>query len=229
MSEKYTLVRYSHAGEKFEILVDPDKGLSYKRGEIEDVSDVVKIDTVFLDSSKGEKASTSKLEEVFGTSDPLKVAEIMLDKGTLQLTAQQRKKLMEQKIKQIINFISQSYVDPATKLPHPTIRIKNAFEEANVSIDPLLEAEEQVSRVVKALRPIIPLSIEALEIALKIPPNYASKSYGIAKNMGEIKRDEWQQDGSWIAVVEISAALHGEFLDRLGKVTQGNIQSKIMK
>jgi ribosome maturation protein SDO1 len=229
MSEKYTLVRYSHAGEKFEILVDPDKGLSYKRGEIDDVSDVIKIDTVFLDSNKGEKASSSKLEEVFGTSDPLEVAEIMFDKGILQLTAQQRKNLMEQKIKQIINFIAHSYVDPSTKLPHPVMRIQNAFEEANISIDPFLEAEEQVNRVVKALRPIIPLSIESLEIAIKIPPNYASKSYGIAKNMGEIKRDEWQQDGSWIAVVEISAALHGEFLDRLGKASQGNIQSKIIK
>ena len=57
MSDRYTLVRYSHLGEKFEILVDPDKGLSYKRGELGDVANTLMVDTVFTDANKGEKAS----------------------------------------------------------------------------------------------------------------------------------------------------------------------------
>ena len=86
-----------------------------------------------------------------------------------------------------------------------------------------------MKEVVKALRPHLPLSMESVEIAIKIPPDYASKSYGIVKNMGEIKRDEWQSDGSWIAVITISAAMQGDLLDRLGKATQGNLQTKIIK
>jgi ribosome maturation protein SDO1 len=228
MSDRYTLVRYQHSGDKFEILVDPDKGLSYKRGEITEISNVLMIDTIFTDANKGEKASNSKLEEVFGTSDPLEVARQMFEKGILQLTAQQRKEMTEQKLRQIINIISRSYVDPSTKLPHPPLRIENAMAEAKVSIDPFLDAEEQVKKVVDALRPLLPMSMESIEIALKIPPEYASKSYGIVKNLGEIKRDEWTADGSWIAVVSISAAMHGDLLDRLGKATQGNLQTKIM-
>ncbi len=229
MSDKYTLVRYSHSGEKFEILVDPDKGLSYKRGELSDITNVLMLDTVFTDANKGEKPSMGKLEEAFGTTDPMKVAEIMFEKGTFLLTAQQRKQMTEQKLKQIINTISRTYVDPATKLPHPPLRIENALTEAKVSIDPFKDAEEQVKEVVKALRPHLPLSMESVEIAIKIPPDYASKSYGIVKNMGEIKRDEWQSDGSWIAVITISAAMQGDLLDRLGKATQGNLQTKIIK
>jgi ribosome maturation protein SDO1 len=228
MSDRYTLVRYQQSGEKFEILVDPDKGLSYKRGEITEISNVLMIDTIFTDANKGEKASSSKLEEVFGTSDPLEVARQMFEKGILQLTAQQRKEMTEQKLRQVINIISRSYVDPSTKLPHPPLRIENAMAEAKVSIDPFLDAEEQVKRIVDALRPLLPMSMESIEIALKVPPEYASKSYGIVKNLGEIKRDEWTADGSWIAVVSISAAMHGELLDRLGKATQGNLQTKIM-
>jgi ribosome maturation protein SDO1 len=228
MSEKYTLVRYSHAGEKFEILVDPDKGLAYKKGEIEDLTNVLMIDTIFTDAKKGEKPTSSKLEAIFGTNDPIEVAEIMFEKGTLQLTAQQRKQMTERKYRQIINIISRTYVDPATKLPHPPLRIENAIAEAKVSLDPFIDAEEQVKKVVDALRPIIPLRVESIDIAIKIPPDYASKSYGVVKNLAEIKREEWGSDGSWIVVASISAAMQGELLDRLGKTTQGNLQTKIL-
>jgi ribosome maturation protein SDO1 len=229
MSDRYTLVRYSHSGEKFEILVDPDKGLAYKKGEITEIDNVLMIDTIFTDANKGEKPSTKKLEEVFGTSNPLEVAKILFDKGTLQLTAQQRKEMTEQKLRQIINIISRTYVDPTTKLPHPPMRIENALTEAKFSIDPFSDAEEQLKDIVDALRPILPLSMESVELAIKIPPEYSSKSYGIVKNLAEIIRDEWASDGSWIAVVSISAAMQGELLDRLGKATQGNLQTRIMK
>ena len=229
MSDKYTLVKYAYAGEKFEILVDPEKGLAYKRGELGDVAEALAIDTIFTDASKGERASREKLESVFSTSDPQKVAEIMFEKGTLQLTAHQRKTMAEQKLKQIINIISRNYVDPRTKLPHPPTRIENALEEAHVSIDPLRDAEEQVKEAVKALTPILPLSMESVEIAIKIPPEHASKAYGIVKGLGEIKRDEWQSDGSWIALVVVPAAMQVELFDRLGKATQGNLQTKIVR
>lgn len=229
MSERYTLVRYAHAGERFEILVDPDKGLAYKRGELDNVSEALVVDTVFIDANKGERASMEKLESVFSTTDPVKIAAVMFEKGTLQLTARQRKAMTEQKLRQIINIITRTYVDPRTKLPHPPTRIENALEEAHISIDPVMDAEEQVKDVVDALRPILPMSMESVEIAVKIPPEHASRAYGVVKNFGEIKRDEWQSDGSWIAVVVVSAAMQVELLDRLGKATQGNLQTKILK
>ena len=73
------------------------------------------------------------------------------------------------------------------------------------------------------------MSMESVEIAIKIPAEYSSKSYGIVKELAVIQRDEWTTDGSWIAVVEISAAMQGDLLDRLGRATQGNLQTKIIK
>ncbi|MFH2112366.1 MAG: ribosome assembly factor SBDS [Candidatus Bathyarchaeota archaeon] len=229
MSTKYTLVRYQHGGEKFEILVDPDKGLAYKRGELDDISNVLIIDTVFTDSNKGEKASATKLEETFETSDPIEVAKIMFEKGVFQLTAAQRNEMLDQKLRQIIHIISRTYVDPKTKLPHPAVRIENALQDIRIQIDPFKDAEEQVKDVVDALRRVLPMSSENVQIAIKIPAEYTGKSYGVAKDYGEIKRDEWQSDGSWIAVIEIPAAMQVEMLEALGKATQGNVQSKIVK
>jgi ribosome maturation protein SDO1 len=73
------------------------------------------------------------------------------------------------------------------------------------------------------------MSSENVQIAIKIPAEYTGKSYGVAKDYGEIKRDEWQSDGSWIAVIELPAAMQVEMLEALGKATQGNVQSKIVK
>jgi len=229
MGTNYTLVRYQHGGEKFEILVDPDKGLAYKHGEIDDVANVILIDIVYTDANKGEKASESKLTAEFGTGDPIEVAKILFEKGTFLLTAAQRKEINEQKLKQIISIISRTFVDPATKLPHPVIRIENAMEQVRFNVDPFKPAEEQVKDLVALLRPILPMSSESIQLALKIPPEHASRCFGIVKNYGEIKKDEWQKDGSWVAVIELPAAMQLELLDKLGKATQGNLQSKILK
>jgi ribosome maturation protein SDO1 len=229
MSAKYTLVRYQTGREKFEIMVDPDKGLAYKRGELGEVRNVLLVDTIFTDANKGEKASAEKLEKAFGTSDPIEVAEILFEKGTFQLTQQQRKEMMEQKRRQIIHIISRTYVDPKTKLPHPPLRIENALEDVKIQIDPFKDADGQVKDVVDALRHVLPMSSDNVQIAIKVPAEYTGKSYGIVKDFGEIKRDEWQSDGSWIAVVELPAAMQVEMLEALGKSTQGNIQSKIVK
>lgn len=228
-AKKFTVVRHQTGGEKFEILVDPDKGLLYKNGEIGEVANVMMADFIFTDAKKGEKASADKLEKTYGTSDAYEVAKIMFEKGTFQLNAQQRKEMVERKHKKIINIISRTYVDPKTKIPHPPQRIQNAMEEARISIDPFIEAEEQIQEIVDELRSILPMSSENIQIALKIPAEYTGKSYGTVKNYGTIKREEWQNDGSWVAVVELPAAMQMELLDTLGKETQGNVQSKIVK
>ena len=229
MSDRYTMVRYTHQVEKFEILVDPDKGLAYKNGERDDLTNVLMIDTIFTDANKGSKPTEAKLKAVFGTEDPVEIAEIMFEKGVFQLTAQQRKNMTEQTLKQIITLISRNYVDPATKLPHPPLRGENALEAIKVNIDPFKDAEEQLKDIVNSLRPVLPMSMETVEIAIKIPAEHSSKSYGIVKELAEIRRDEWTTDGSWVAVVAISAAMRGELIDRLGKATQGNLQTKILK
>jgi ribosome maturation protein SDO1 len=229
MSSEYTLVRHKPSGDKFEILVDPDKGLAYKRGEIGEVANVLIIETIFTDANKGEKASVEKLEKAYGTSDPLEVAKQIFDKGVFQLNAKQRKEMTEKKLRQIIYIISRSYVDPATKMPHPLVRIENALKEIKINIDPMKDAEEQIKDIVNALRPILPMSSDNVQIALKIPAEYTGKSYGVVKGFADIKREEWQSDGSWIAVVEVPIAMQMELLESLGKVTQGNVQSKLLK
>jgi ribosome maturation protein SDO1 len=229
MSERYTIARITHDGEHFEILTKPDPALSYRLGKNIPVSQVLVTDTIFTDAGKGSKASEDKLEEIFGTTEPQKIAEIILKKGTLQLTTDQRKQLVEEKRKQIVSFISRECIDPKTNLPHPPLRIEQALKQIHFSVDPSKGVEEQAKDIIKLLRPIIPLKMEKITVQVHVPPEHASKVYGIVKGFGVIKTDQWQADGSWSATVELSAGSYGPLLDKLGKMTRGNIEAKLIK
>jgi ribosome maturation protein SDO1 len=43
-----------------------------------------------------------------------------------------------------------------------------------------------------------------------------------------VSREEWQSDGSLMAVIEMPAGMYGSFIDRVGKLTQGSIQTKVL-
>ncbi|MEM2151149.1 MAG: ribosome assembly factor SBDS [Candidatus Bathyarchaeia archaeon] len=229
MSRNYTIARINIGGENFEIIVKPDPAFAFRSGKSVSLSEVLVTDVIFTDANKGLRAPEKKLKEAFGTTDPIEVAKVILKKGTLQLTAQQRRQMIEEKRRQIIDFISRNAVDPRTKLPHPPTRIEQALEQVHFSVDPFKSVEEQVNEAIKALRTILPLSIEKMSVAVKIPAEYTGKSYGALKSFGTIKSENWLSDGSLLVVLEIPAGLHGPLLEKIGELTRGSADVKILR
>ncbi|MEC8529371.1 MAG: ribosome assembly factor SBDS, partial [Thermoproteota archaeon] len=164
--DKVTVVKYSYETEKFEILVKPDPAFDYKLGKISEISKILVSDEIYTNSGKGTRASNELLLKVFKTDDTTKIAEIMMQKGELNLTTEQRKKMTSDKRKQIVTFISKTYVDPKTHLPHPPLRIEQAMTDGRVSVDPFKNPDEQIKDIVEKLRPIIPLKTENLTLEM---------------------------------------------------------------
>ncbi len=228
MSEKFTVARLTKDNEHFEILIKPQKALDYRNGKISGITDVLAAELIFSDANKGTKVSEEHMQKAFGTIDPLKIADIILKKGTLQLTTDQRRKMVEEKRKQIIDFISRQAIDPKTNLPHPPMRIENAMEQIRYPIDPYKPVEEQAKEIVKLLRPILPLKIEQIIVAVTIPAEFAARGYGAIKTLGTIKREEWRSNGSWYGEMELAAGSYSSLLNKLGNVTKGNGEAKII-
>jgi ribosome maturation protein SDO1 len=65
-------------------------------------------------------------------------------------------------------------------------------------------------------------------VAVTVPIQYAAKAYGAIKGFGTIKREEWRADGSWSGVLEMPAGLYAPLLEKLGDVTKGNGEAKII-
>ena len=224
-----TVVRYSHEGEKFEILVKPDPALDYKLGKKKDISSVLVSDDIYTDSGKGTKPATEKLVKAFKTEDYTEIVKIILQKGDLNLTTDQRRKMVDEKKKQIIAFIAKTYVDPKTHLPHPPLRIEQAMKDGRISVDPQKNVDEQVKDIVDKLRSIIALKSENLQLEIVIPAQYASQSYAVLKSVGSLKKEDWQNNGSLKAILEIPAAARPNVIDRLGSITKGSASVEVMQ
>jgi len=227
MSREYVIARYEVRGKKFEILVHPEKAFRYREGEKISIDEVLIGDYVYKDVRRGDRASPEDLRKIFGTDDIRKVADIILKKGELQLTTEQRRRLLEAKKRQIITFIAKSAIDPRTKTPIPPQRIERAMEEARVAIDLYKSVEEQAAKIVREISKYLPIKIAKAYIRIKVPPEVAYKAYSQLRRLGEIKNEKWLNDGSLLMEVEIPAGMQSEVLDAISKATKGMAEVNI--
>jgi len=228
--DKAVIARYNHKGLQFEILVDPDKAFEIRSGKkVPSISDIVAIEEVYTDARKGLRASAQDLTKAFGTNDFEKIAlKIILD-GEVQLTTEQRARLQDEKERAVAAIIAREGINPQTNAPHPPERIMKAMKEAKVQIKYDRPAEEQVQDVLKAVQRIIPIHFEHVRIAVKIPPEYSGKAANVVHGFGNISKEEWGSDGSYLFVIEMPAGLQTEFYDKLNSITRGTAQAKLLK
>jgi ribosome maturation protein SDO1 len=174
--DKAVVARLKSKGMNFEILVDPRKAFEMKKGANINIQDILAYPAIYKDARKGEVAREEDLQKTFGTTDVFKIAEEIIKKGEFSLTTEQKRELIEEKKNQIANLISKRAINPQTNTPHPPQRILNAMESVGVNIDPFVDAEIQVERVLKAIKPILPIKFEKVLLQLKIPAEYSGKA-----------------------------------------------------
>lgn len=222
------ICRLKKEGSNFEILVDCDKAMDFKQGKAS-LDDALVTDEVFKDVKKGEHASEHDLKKLFNTDSKKEACEIILKDGDVQLTAEYKNRIREEKKKAIIALISRNAVDPKSNLPHPPQRIENAMAEAKVNIEEWKSAEQQVGEIVKKINVIIPIAYEIKTLELTIPADVSGRCYPALKQYSTISNETWNNDGSLTVVVEVPAGLQNELFDKLNGIAQGRIESKIIQ
>ena len=225
------IARLESYGELFEILVDPDLAADFRNPDKDSIAieDVLAVEEIFKDSKKGDKASEDSMNKVFQTTDTLDVATTILKKGHIQLTAKQKRDMQEEKRRMVINKIARESINPQNGLPHPVKRIENAMDEAKVKIDPFKSLDEQVKIALKAIKVQIPIRFEKVRMAVRLPGNVAGNAYSGISHFGEIINEEWQQDGSWIAIIEMAGGLQDQFNLKMNELSGGEAETKLIK
>lgn len=228
MKEKHVIARFEAKGHRFEILVDPDKALQLKEGKSISIDEVLVSDFIYKDAKKGLKASPEALRSVFGTDDPRVVALEIIKRGELQLTTEQRRKLVEEKKAQILSLLAKNTVDPKTKLPIPIKRLELAMEQARISIDPFKPAEQQLEEIVSQISKVIPIKMARAQVIVRLPADVSSRGLKMLQSMGTVKKTTWLSDGSLDVELEIPAGLQQELIDRVNAITKGRGDVKIL-
>ena len=208
------LARMEKGGKRYEVLVDPSMVEAFKHSPASvEINDFLAMDEVFHDARGGERPTEEAIEKTFGTQDIVVITSTILEKGSIQLTTAQRKRMVENMRQQIIHQIHSQAVDPKTKSPHPKTRIELALEESRYSVDPFKRLEEQVKDAIAKLKPLIPLSFESVRLAFKVP----GSAYGSVSQLlrSYQQKEGWLEDGSWACVVECPAGMKGELIGQV--------------
>ena len=225
--EDAVVARLERFGHKFEILVDPRLAMDVKRGKDVPLDSLVAIERIVRDYKTGDAQSPETVKTVFQTMDLTVISKKIIQDGEVQLTTEQRRELLEKKRLEIINFISRNTINPQTKGPHPPQRIENAMEAEKIHVDAFKGVEEQVNEIVKAIRHQIPISMEKVDFAVKIPAEYAGRCSGIIHRF-EMRKEEWLNDGSLAAEFVLPSGAQSDLLNELNSITHGDIVVKIL-
>ena len=209
-------------------MIGPKAARSYSEGDEIDWEDAIAADGIWSDSAKGERTPDTIVNNTFETTDLIDIYKKILAEGTIQLTSLQRKEMVEQKRKQIVAHIVANAMNPQTGGPHPPQRIENAIDEVRYSVDPMETRDKQVEKIIKLIKTLIPISFEKIRVAVKIQAIHVGKCYGQITSLSKIESEEYQKDGSWIGMLEMSAASFAKLEDALGSLTKGTAETKML-
>lgn len=218
------LARFKSHGKLFEVVIDPDKVVAYKQGDALDIDELLQAQKVFADAKKGLAATEADLNSAFETTDTLAVAKKIIDDGDIQFTQKYRQDLREQKYNKVVHLIHRHAMNPQTGLPHPENRVRSAMQEANVHLNDFKKAEDQLDEVVNKLRPIMPISLERVQLKLHVPAVAAAKAYGALQKFGKLKKETWGNDGGLTVEIELPAGLKQDCLAHLQSISHGGVE-----
>lgn len=218
--DKAVIARLKKGERNFEILVDCEKALDLKHGKQMNMTDILAVSEIYKDARKGELAAG--LKDAFGTEEADEIAKQIIQHGEVQITAEYRRKLLEEKKNRIIQKIVRNAVDARTNLPIPEQRVRLAFEQAKTHIEVSKSDDQEFEEVVKQLRFILPIKFENKVFRVLIPQEYAMRIFGSIKKAAKVKKEEWLNNGSLQMLFEMPAGEVSEFYDKVNKLTHGN-------
>ncbi len=220
-----TTARIKKAGKEFEIMVDLELAMKYKKG-ISNKVDFLAFDKIFTDVKKGNVAPEREVEQAFGTDDIYAIAGRIVKEGEVLVTQDYRDEEREKKMKQVVEFLVKNAVDPKNGLPHTPERIKSALDQSHFNLKPG-SVESQTQDIVAAVSKIIPIKIAVKKVRIVVPAIHTGKAYGIVAQFME--KEEWLNNGDLEIVVAVPAGMVMDFYTKLNSVTHGSALSEEIK
>jgi ribosome maturation protein SDO1 len=163
-----SIVRLKKGGKRFELACYKNKIVEFRSGITKDLGDVLQIDTVFTNVSKGQTAKKEELAAAFGDKDNKAIILEILGKGEVQVSTKEREHQNESLKKDIATIVADKCLNPQTKLPYPVSMIETAMSDMHISINPNLAAKQQALDVIKQLQKNPKLPISRAQMRVKI-------------------------------------------------------------
>jgi len=211
-------VKYKHGKNEFQVLVDFDKLVEFKKKPQEiSVYDVIADIKIFKDQKKGEIVSDNLLRESFGAKDEESIFKEILLKGECQIPTSFLNKIREEKKKQVINYIAENSLNPSNKGRYSYSMIEGEVNKIRYNFNPEQDFLPQAEDIIKLLKKNMPISIEKIILEISIPGRYCGNFYGSFKKLGNIKKEYFDSEGNLKIEIEITESLQDRVIDYIKK------------
>ncbi len=219
-----TTARVRKGAKHFEVLVDLDDALKFRKGESDYL--VNEANKIFTDSKKGHVASHSDLQEAFATTDIDEITKKIVKQGEVETTQEHRSEEQEKRYKQVINFLATNAIDPQSGRPITAERLKSALEQANVNVKNTA-VENQISDILDKLTKIIPIKIQTKKVRIIVPAIQTGQVYGMVQQYKE--SEKWLDNGDLEVIVAVPAGIIMDVYDKLNSITHGSAVTEEVK
>ncbi|CAM9790182.1 unnamed protein product [Pylaiella littoralis] len=167
------VVRLNKTGKRFEIACYRNKVVNWRNRVETDLDEVLQIESVFENVSKGVLAKNKDLLKAFGTDSQLEVCRIILDKGEMQVSDKERQVALESVFRDVATIVSEKCVNPASNRPYTVSMIEKAMRDIHFSAHPTRSAKQQALEVMKKLKEVMPIDRAKMKLRITTDDNAA--------------------------------------------------------
>nr|CAG8487842.1 11917_t:CDS:2 [Entrophospora candida] len=222
-----SIVRLRKGGKRFEIACYKNKVLEWRTGVETDLDEVLQINNVFLNVSKGQVAAKDDLVKSFKTED---LNKIILKKGELQVSDKERSHQMDNIYREIATIVAEKCVNPDTKRPYTVTMIEKSMGELHLSVNVNRSTKQQALEVIKQLqeKKIIPIARAQMKLRITIPNNKEAKKIKerLTELISQIEDENWSDECELICTID--PGHYREIKEMLQSDTKGKGQLELL-
>lgn len=164
------VVRLKRKGKRFEVACYKNKVVSWRNGTEKDLDEVLQVENVFMNVSKGVVANKKDLMQAFGTDDVRKVILEVLSKGEVQVSGKERSHQSDKLFQEIATIVAEKCVDPASQRPFTVTMIERVMKETiHYTVATNRSAKQQALDVIKQLKEHMDIQRAQMRIQLTAP------------------------------------------------------------
>ncbi|KAJ1679525.1 hypothetical protein EV182_001875, partial [Spiromyces aspiralis] len=146
-----SIVRLKKGGKRFEIACYKNKVSEWRSGVEKDLSEVLQVEQIFTNVSKGQVAKHEDLVKVFNTDNAEEIIMQILKKGEQQVSEKERGHKLDEISRDIATTIAEKCINPQTKRAYTVNIIEKAMGDLHYSVNPNKSTKQQALEVIKLL------------------------------------------------------------------------------
>jgi ribosome maturation protein SDO1 len=162
------VVRLKKGGKRFEIACYKNKVVEWRDKITTDIDEVLQTPTIFTNVSKGMAAKKDELKKCFGTTDEQKIVLMILEKGEMQVSGEERKRQLDSLFRDIATIVAEKCVNPENQRPLTVGLVEKAMRDIHYSVKPSKSAKQQALDVIRLLKQKSDFPIARAYMRLKV-------------------------------------------------------------